>query len=782
MGKNATLDKVVTEWVRDTWRWGEPALNPSVALTWVNGINYTNDEMEEQARFLSSLFGCRVRPYYNPSLGWWLRDLTRVSYMYIRSPTEDPVVTGLAKHLSMVLREVGPKGRVVHLAHSGGALLTYLVAKYHLKEADRRRIDVLNFGGARSITQKYFGKAVNYYARNDPILLVNRRAMNLMQQVLNESADGEVIYLKHNTSFVFLQGRAGDAFTDHSLVGPTYLTALHKEAATFRRAYYRAYWLEALTIAKPAEMGWGRYLRKRTAAATGFHNYFSNSTLVRLYYGSAWGAYSAPTEASTWTNTTRAVLRLPKRFRKYVRKRYYKWTNGTFVSSSASASASGRGSSGKTQIKVKVRRGRTSGGPATSDPNTNRTSWLSLPPVLTSWLGNRTQSPEPVVVPPKRWGFLSLGSSSSSSSSGDGNQTLGGSSVWLNVSSAAVANLTGDALQRVRWVRKRAARMTGMRHFFAGKERREEVLAQEAAAAAEALVAAEKAARGHPFLFFLRGNSGSTEKEEGGSIPAKEEQQQVVMETPPVVEKQEQEEKDTPPPPPPQPPPPPPPVEPALDPPPVVKEEEVEQPPLPPAEGGEDAAGAATAVVAPPAEEDAAAPVEDAPVPEPLMEENSPMVALEQEQQEETKEEGQEDARQQQEEGQATDSSSTASEGQGWETQSSRERPRRGGRSRLRIKRLKEEDSDLPLSAYLEQGEVVCQDEEEEEQEMDEEEEEEEEEEETATAGPPPAGEGERQESTREEQDTDDETESEDDYLLFDAHELSRKYFQDDSL
>lgn len=44
----------------------------------------------------------QVRPYYNPSLGGWLRDLTRVSYMYIRAPTEDPVVTGLAKHLSMV--------------------------------------------------------------------------------------------------------------------------------------------------------------------------------------------------------------------------------------------------------------------------------------------------------------------------------------------------------------------------------------------------------------------------------------------------------------------------------------------------------------------------------------------------------------------------------------------------------------------------------------------------------------------------------------------------------
>lgn len=49
----------------------------------------------------------------------------------------------------------------------------------------------------------------------------------------------------------------------------------------FRRNYYRAYWFEALTIGKPPEMSWGRYLRKRTAAATGFHNFFSNSTIAR---------------------------------------------------------------------------------------------------------------------------------------------------------------------------------------------------------------------------------------------------------------------------------------------------------------------------------------------------------------------------------------------------------------------------------------------------------------------------------------------------------------------
>lgn len=44
----------------------------------------------------------QVRPYYNPSMGTWLKDLTRVSYMYLRSPMEDPVVQGLAAHLRMV--------------------------------------------------------------------------------------------------------------------------------------------------------------------------------------------------------------------------------------------------------------------------------------------------------------------------------------------------------------------------------------------------------------------------------------------------------------------------------------------------------------------------------------------------------------------------------------------------------------------------------------------------------------------------------------------------------
>lgn len=46
---------------------------------------------------------------------------------------------------------------------------------------------MINFGGAWSITRKYFARAVNYYARNDPIIYVNKRAYALMMQLRGEA-------------------------------------------------------------------------------------------------------------------------------------------------------------------------------------------------------------------------------------------------------------------------------------------------------------------------------------------------------------------------------------------------------------------------------------------------------------------------------------------------------------------------------------------------------------------------------------------------------------------
>lgn len=782
------------------WRWGEPALNPSVALTWVNGINYTNAEMEEQAQFLSSLFGCRVRPYYNPSLGWWLRDLTRVSYMYIRAPTEDPVVTGLAKHLKMVLREVGPKGRVVHLAHSGGALLTYLVAKYHLKEADRRRIDVINFGGARSITQKYFAKATNYYARNDPILLVNRRAMALMQQVMNDSCDGEVIYLKHNTSFVFLQGRSGDALTDHALIGPTYLTALNKEAAVFRRAYYRAYWLEGLTIAKPPEMGWGRYFRKRTAAATGFHNFFSNSTVTRFYYASSFfgagarGSTGAGSDGSlaSWTNSTRNLFKLPKRLRKYVKKRYYKLTSKALPT------------------------------PVPVEKNTSSfTSWIplpSLPAPFSAWL-NRTQINETTTNVP-------LLPSPSTPAPPSLLKKL--SNLNLNL------NVTQEAALRVRKVRKAAARMTGMRHFFTSPTRKGTILALEAAAAAaaeakaaEAALALEReeakaAASSSSFFSFLRGrgtgSSGSKEEQERDGKGQEEAVEVPQLElTPPAVPKEEgglkllveeeskkkEEEKET---------------NKGEEEGKEVKEEEeavkIEKEEVqPPAEPGDGTPAVPTVAVEAEVEKEeeevVVAVVGDAPpekkedlaekAPEERQEEGELLVSQagnkeEENEQEKTEEGGGEREAETVEvltesseekiveagaEAQAVATAEEEGEGEARLSSSSGGsfHRRRGGsntkRHRLRIRRMKEEDPDLPLSAYLEQQEeeVAWEDEDEEGEEA-----------QQGQQGQGEGGDGQQEDKegghgmmeVEDESDTDDDT----DYgYYYDVHNVNGRYF-----
>ncbi len=93
-------------------------------------------------------------------------------------PTEAETAYNLALHLRGILSEITPHGRVLHIAHSGGAILTYLAAKHHLNSNETSRIDVITLGPGRSITRKYFkgGRLVNYYAKNDPVVLLDRRA------------------------------------------------------------------------------------------------------------------------------------------------------------------------------------------------------------------------------------------------------------------------------------------------------------------------------------------------------------------------------------------------------------------------------------------------------------------------------------------------------------------------------------------------------------------------------------------------------------------------------
>jgi hypothetical protein len=159
--------------------------------------------------------------------------------------------------------------------------MTYLAARYHLTPNETARIDIATFGGGRSITRKYFagGRIVNYYAHNDPVLLLDKRA-SALSKLLNgttarsivtdgeKTAYNEIRDIKHNTTFVFLDGQLNHPIRDHDMQGPTYRMALKLEAIEHKRRMSR--------LSTPIEMQkyWIRLGRKRTASLTGMHHFW----------------------------------------------------------------------------------------------------------------------------------------------------------------------------------------------------------------------------------------------------------------------------------------------------------------------------------------------------------------------------------------------------------------------------------------------------------------------------------------------------------------------------
>ncbi len=198
-------------------------------------------------------------------------------------PDDDKVAQGLALHLQNALKDAGETGRVLHLAHSGGALITYLAAKHHLTSDETDCIDVATFGAARSITRKYFrNRAVNYYARNDPLIRLDRRAAELLKWADPEEGDVmEVNYLKHNTTFIFMEGKARAGLRDHSLEGPTYRTALEMEASEFmgRIATCGVERSRSARILSQVRQT-VRLMRKKTARVTGLRHFFSSPLIA----------------------------------------------------------------------------------------------------------------------------------------------------------------------------------------------------------------------------------------------------------------------------------------------------------------------------------------------------------------------------------------------------------------------------------------------------------------------------------------------------------------------
>lgn len=241
---------------------------PATIITFVNGIYHSIDDWRNISADISELFNAEVRPFYNPSSGVWVKDATRAGIDLVMRPSDQDLAKGLANHLRLALNDVEPKGRVLHLAHSGGAILTYLAAKHHLTTQETSRIDIVTFGAGKSITRKYFkGRVYNYYARNDPLTIVDKRTNQLIKRVRNHTYH-EIRDHKHNTTFVFLAPQANHPIVDHSMLGPTYRYAMALEAEQFKDR------LKMFLMLKAKEKDVIRLLRKQAANATGFHHFW----------------------------------------------------------------------------------------------------------------------------------------------------------------------------------------------------------------------------------------------------------------------------------------------------------------------------------------------------------------------------------------------------------------------------------------------------------------------------------------------------------------------------
>lgn len=127
-------------------------------------VRDTEEDFRETSRQLEDRLGAKDYGFYLPSSGSWSRDFSQAMVASYSKSKDIDIAQKLADHLKSLLSEVGPQGRVLYIAHSAGAIMTYLAAKYHLTSEKKRRIDAITFGGGRSIARKYFpGRTVNHY-------------------------------------------------------------------------------------------------------------------------------------------------------------------------------------------------------------------------------------------------------------------------------------------------------------------------------------------------------------------------------------------------------------------------------------------------------------------------------------------------------------------------------------------------------------------------------------------------------------------------------------------
>lgn len=206
----------------------------AVHLSWINGIAYIRGYAEQEQKVLERLFGAKVHFCYNPTkmtndqdIIGFMNDLTQAGTQKLGRLTGE--VEYLVNHLREALQK-RKNERVVLIAHSQGALITYLAVQ-QLNTTEIQNLEVLAFGGAavlRKTPRTPFKRCINYYSINDPILFVVPSAAQALRSGLAHE------------EFCFLSPRVGDPIVDHYLLSPTYKSALEWESQRFQREYQNA--------------------------------------------------------------------------------------------------------------------------------------------------------------------------------------------------------------------------------------------------------------------------------------------------------------------------------------------------------------------------------------------------------------------------------------------------------------------------------------------------------------------------------------------------------------
>jgi len=203
-----------------------------VRVTWINGIDYTFEDTERIAGYISRVFGgVNVHYLYNPSTGF-LKDFYEGMKQYFhddKKPLDGDkaiIVQQLVNYFRRMIADLGGingGGRIVHLAHSQGGMITQLASQL-LTQEERDMIDVVTFASVKIVSAKDYGSVINYMSNKDPAGHVNS-GISLWRS--NQSTD-EIIYLDPIPY---------NGYIDHSMQNPTYKSALMAVGQKFRVEY-----------------------------------------------------------------------------------------------------------------------------------------------------------------------------------------------------------------------------------------------------------------------------------------------------------------------------------------------------------------------------------------------------------------------------------------------------------------------------------------------------------------------------------------------------------------